>query len=101
MATCVLKPPGEETMRIQSSLRAGIVISSLCVSALIAQDRPNNSGGTANGTYERQQQGNQVGNANPQNAPTSNPGFGAQTPNDVTGNSGAQQNSSYQKDRNG
>jgi len=44
---------------------------------------------------------NQPASIEPANAPKSNPGFGAQVPNDITGYTGPQQNSTYQKDRNG
>src|ERR1051325_2091709 len=88
-------------MRLTKTLRAGIVAAALSAVPLVAQDQPHNSPNTADQTYSRQHQGDRVGNANPANAPTSNPGFGPQVPNDVTGYTGPQQNSTYQKDRNG
>jgi hypothetical protein len=64
---------------------------------------------TAADTYQKQQQGNNVGNPNGAGvstsgtgAATSNPGFGPQAPNDVTLSGGQPHlNSTYQKDRNG
>lgn len=58
------------------------------------QQQPNPQQGAA-------QQANPASTANPANAPANNPGFGPQTSNDVSGYKGAQQNSSFQKDRNG
>ena len=88
-------------MLLKNTLRIGIMAAALSALPLAAQDQQHNAPGTSNQTFERQAQGNQVGNANPANAPTTNPGFGSQVPNDATGYRGPQDNSTYQKDRNG
>jgi len=88
-------------MKLQAALRIGLAAASLATVPVLAQDQQHNAPDTSNQTYSRQHQGNAIGNANPANAPTTNPGFGAQVPNDVTGYTGSQQNSTYQKDRNG
>jgi MYXO-CTERM domain-containing protein len=74
-------------MRFRNAVRTGVLMAAMAVLPLAAQQQP----ATAN----------QPSSIEPPNAPKSNPGFGPQVPNDVTGYAGPQQNSTYQKDRNG
>lgn len=70
-------------MRLEKKLQTALLAAALTVVPAVAQNQP-------------------AAQSQPStSAPANNPGFGAQVPNDVTGYKGAQDNSSYQKDRNG
>ncbi len=74
--------------------------------ALAAQQSANTNARSAGDTYQKQSQGNAVGNMKPttgNESATSNPGFGKPAANDssLTGGTTPESNSTYQKDRNG
>jgi hypothetical protein len=90
---------------IPNIIRTGAMVLTLSA-ALAAQQGANTNAPSASDTYQKQSQGNAVGNTKPttgNEASTSNPGFGEPAKNDssLTGGTDPRSNSTYQKDRNG
>jgi hypothetical protein len=93
---------------ISTSFRTAAMSLALTVAVAAQTGTTANTGAASSqDTAHQQAQGNQVGQANSgasgtAAAPTSNPGFGQQVPNDSTLSGGQpHSNSTYQKDRNG
>lgn len=87
---------GDPTEMVRNTvLRTGCLAATLTLS-LAAQQPAAGTAAAGNDASQRQAQGNQVGNPNPQSAPATNPGPGQQVPNQALSGSTPATNSSLQ-----